>query len=744
MAKLPGFQTNPNTRSLGQVDIYAPVKMANAQASALENVASVIEEIDTNERRMDMERSQQGVEKTVLQFEAENRGRDTYSAKEVPPDIGIKLTEQVISPDGEVQTVPREEIPAYEVYPRLLKKTFENAVTAYGNNIRHAADRESWIAEMRNKVNARFVQAQTEARETQRLQQRKHQLSVLDVQLQQTDFAGAKETAKAFRGTKTERSDLLEQVELKQEVFGYDDAIRRDSLPDMKAALKRLTPDKYDGKLTPEGARIWAERLRAKIASHEARAAVSDQQEKRYVRWQLRKMVESLRKGDTALSPLEVRHVRNRAVELELDPGLITEADIELHSYADKRKVSLLPTAEQEAFIQQAGKIYKDGIVQTIAEEGLRNTARESNEQRRTDPWTWAVAKGAALPNVLDTFPSQNQFQQFAQRYKDYQGLKETYDDFPDKLLSPMEMQRHAAFIRDASEKEKLDYMANVNAAFKEDAGLLYDQLKATGAFVVAGSLHAQGEETTAAEILRGQELLKNPEFRKSLPQGKEAARLQDGIRVAIGGLFQRFGMDKPMVEAIRSVYAYRSMQTGIDLNVLDSELLDSVVRDVANVIEFNDTLIIAPTPGMTSDQFASWIKNIDPAYLDMLGGIEGMDSSEVLDMIEDGDIRLDSAGPGRFKLFNTQSGQYLTSADSIRYTGKPTGHSFTLQYDETAPTRLRSKKIKMYQEVLRTGKTAKQYNRRGRVSNEITPEKAKEALIRLGVPLPGGLDSVQ
>ena len=97
-------------------------------------------------------------------------------------------------------------------------------------------------------------------------------------------------------------------------------------------------------------------------------------------------------------------------------------------------------------------------------------------------------------------------------------------------------------------------------------------------------------------------------------------------------------------------------------------EIFNGVQDIFRDIFDENDKVIENKT---SADDVEDWMDSITAADIDAMGGVKDFDAKEAAKMINDGVIRLISAGDGRYKV-RTYGGRYFSKAD---------GSDFNLTY---------------------------------------------------------------
>ncbi len=201
---------------------------------------------------------------------------------------------------------------------------------------------------------------------------------------------------------------------------------------------------------------------------------------------------------------------------------------------------------------------------------------------------------------------------------------------------------------------------------------------------VVGGLMLEKGNygPNVAQQILLGIDQMKN--HKNIIPKGFEEVANNIIGNTYVAGFNNK--QHKLVLDSAKALYAQKLAERGsfgfsnsLD-NVVDSELMKIVLDDITNGfadIKFkgshkdkafynyiNDEYRIElPRRNMNADQFEEWLDGITAADIDAMGGVKDMDSKEVAKIINDGAMRLVSAGDGKYKV-NTLPNNSMNKPD--------------------------------------------------------------------------------
>lgn len=280
--KLPPA-VNIGVQSLGRVE---PNQTANIAASALNQLAGMAGQ--WKKERDDSQAREAGLamSKSMSDFHDKYTGKEYYTPDEIPEDIEVRRFDVQVGPDGEQFEVPRENIPAYEVYPKLYQKFSEANATASSAMIDDENVRNEWMLNAKGAITAGYTNAVIDSNEQQDRYLAKQLAGQIDNELANQKYGVAAALAQDIKDP-TVRQAALDNIAFKQEddfyvnlmLAGADDP---KALNEMQAAVAFLKDENSPSKLSPSQrlARVNAleSGIDRQIAAQEAVAAEARQQ----------------------------------------------------------------------------------------------------------------------------------------------------------------------------------------------------------------------------------------------------------------------------------------------------------------------------------------------------------------------------------------------------------------------------------------------------------------------------------
>lgn len=255
--KLPG-EVNVGVQSLGRLDIEAE----SAVARTLAEVASGIAQISADQYaryKKDQTQSQQrqaSLEMTrqVVAFEERYGNKKFFTADEVPDHIQVRRTDKVVNDDGTISEVPRETIPAYEVYPQMYRTYTQNYMQAAAVTIDDTEARNGWSASTEQTILGNYMGKLAGAKEEQDKFLTEQLFLEIDSAVQANQYDVARALTDDIKDDNT-REKALKQIDFIQEDSIYNNLVMSpvtgpEDLRVVEDTIEHLMSPDYIGNLT--------------------------------------------------------------------------------------------------------------------------------------------------------------------------------------------------------------------------------------------------------------------------------------------------------------------------------------------------------------------------------------------------------------------------------------------------------------------------------------------------------------
>lgn len=280
--KLPPA-VNIGVQSLGRVE---PDQTLQVAAGALSHLADL--GMAWKKDRDDSQQREAGLamSKSMSEFHDKYTGRDYYTPDEIPDDIEVRRVDSQVGPDGETIEVPRDNIPAYEVYPKLYQKFAEANANASSGLIDDENVRGEWMLNTKGTITNGYTNAVIDSNEQQDRYLAKQLAGQIENELNNQKYGVAQALAQDIKDPVAKQA-VMDQIAFKQEddyyvnlmLAGADDP---KALDEMQIAVAALRDEEMPSNLSPSQRLARATAMESavdrQLAQREAIAAEKKQQ----------------------------------------------------------------------------------------------------------------------------------------------------------------------------------------------------------------------------------------------------------------------------------------------------------------------------------------------------------------------------------------------------------------------------------------------------------------------------------
>jgi len=453
------------------------------------------------------------------------------------------------------------------------------------------------------------------------------------------------------------KKQLKDRVAIETVVSKFNDVLEIDGIGAAKEALKELQDDRSTAGVSLDATSTVENRMTALISKKENRVKFE---------------------SDGALKELAVGNIPE-----DID-ALIENAKGTIYAQqlsqardvaADTAEFKKLPPAQQQALITELGQSDLSAH-QTNLLENFEAIQEADKKALKEDGLSLAIKNGVAEGvNHLDLndVHSLNNRRIQANIASDHYGEKiapVTKDEAKDLLYK----------LQNGSANEQAILLQRITEGFGTSAPEVMSAMfqDESGAYVVAGGLVLDGQGLVGRNVLQGAEILKdNP--------GIVDKSFNSLVDAEIGSTYSETPAQHGYIrDAVRALYAQKMAAAGMyqaEKDSVEEDVMKAAIDEITGgfvTIEWQqssglrrygdegmssfadmDSRIEAPVRGMDAGGVEDWLERVSPADIDTMGGVEGMTSEEVSDIINDQRIRLVSVGNGRYRLQN-MTGRYL------------------------------------------------------------------------------------
>lgn len=699
----------------GTAQLARATQQANqAKVKAAQSGLAVLQEFGKSIAKAERSEADIGTLEDLAAFEREHGPKATYKPGELA-HTGFNVGS-------------REEIPAHEARPYLLERSLRDSILERSNKIRDTRERKDWIARQEFYA-ASMVRAATEraSRETISYNIDRGQSAIK--RAQENGFHDeAREVINTMPLTEEFRTELIAENEQNRELYrltnlststldfnkmraemdrieneesslnpanaskayaalakgyrdaksfssvqegdGYYAALRSESPEEVQGVIDHLQSDGYSGVLSEKERHTWITRLESGMKNINS---ARDAQTKAGIA----SLKRSIRKTSKLVADGEVLDptVLNTAIEdveqlRTLDPAsdIVLDFDEALSMYSfstEYQGQSLLDQADQLSVLSSDRSI--EGIARYKRAQAIHKTA---NEHLSTDSMSYAERVGFFKPGHVLPAPESEQFVD-ALRERDWADRRiEQHFGKSSGPLRGIEVELLADY-----DGDPVELGDRVYEAMGDRAQVFWGQVlkSGMGARYVAGEIASRTDidaDMTARRVLAGGSYRKELEwtegnYRQLRLEAGEHIGQAFGADMATRNAYLSAATDHYIAQVVRRGESQHLQPSTYGLNVDRDTLRDSVEAVTGGVVEWEGVTMLAPEPGVSTDQFEGWVESLKA---DDLPYVRQASRDELLERIQSGDIQLrqSSQGRDRFLLYDTYSGSLLSSAGEI------------------------------------------------------------------------------
>jgi hypothetical protein len=644
--KLPGVQYG-GVQSLGQQDVGGPARLWAAKTNAAQAKAGAIGKlVDTAVNvydEYDKKKSEEAVKDNELELERRSRQfyetfdqKDHYSASEVNHIPGY-------------ENDTRDKIPAHEILPSAYALYMEETVKELSPNIHRDDLRTKWeqttylkLEQARGKQLAHSIAVQKDVRnklvlEEVSIAQSNKQYDIANRLLETSDLSEEVVSEQMLKNQQLAETDL------------YNEAMRTENIVEINTYIKSLESEEYfdNGSLDPNDARLWVDALRnrrnAILSANEAKGKADNSINKAAVK----RMTDNLANGYASTPEQIAAHIQMSADLPDIDKFKLQLA---INNQASIAAFSRLPLVQQEQLLSEMKSNPNASGADMMVVDFYDSAYKNNTEQLKRNETDHAEKVGLITTSPISLTSLDEFSSSFAKRVEDYNIVKANFGT-KHGLLKPGESTSIAAAFHSADPKTQLGFIAAAYKVNPASANLLFDQIQndAPAAFQFAARIYNTGNQSVALNVLQGTTLIGNL---------KDKNKELEMIDKALGA---QFGMDATARQSARDAsLALLAYNKGMGIESSYTDIVKTVTGGSSVV---NGVRITMP-PGLPTESFETWTRNIDPSYLDELGGVAGMSSIELSYRLDEGEFKPVDAGVGRYYLYSSRLNSYLQRGD--------------------------------------------------------------------------------
>lgn len=675
--KLPGARIG-GVPSLGRPDVYRPLRTAGGQelatAKFLQDMAGVVRMYEQDKAAAQMQEAANNFLADEIAWREQNLNKEFYNVDEIPDGLGINKYD--------AQGNPRDLIPAYEVQPAMYENMLRDSMDRNAGIIEMGRARNDWTSKYNNWIQKSSLDMQLKAVDEQNRQNDAKSL------LQAEDAAAMKNYGMAEANINNVSDPVVRERELrllrqKMETDNYDEMIMNGTAQELNSTADLIEDpveyERYGGRLDTGARMAYASKMRSQAAAIDKQNSSATKLEKAYVTRMANETAYAMAVQGKNMDPKKVAELAARAQVLDISGEAQLKLALAMEYAPRLQAFGLMPIAQQETILRDLQGATDTPEGQIVY--GLYAARFDYIEQQANQDMMQLVSDSGMDIAPLD-FQSPDAFAvSLAARQKPHDTGYSTYGK-SQGFLTGAEADQLAMIFDAADDNTKLAYAQAIYEGLgPANATFFYEQFKekGMGTFVVAGQLVAQGQTPIAQALLSG-----NRYRRESGAAGKEILKNQKSdfdpeITTVIGGAYRFNGKQTALyTQAIKDLYIDMSTKAGDFTGELDEDRLEEAITAITGgIVEYNGYQIEAPTRGMGNATFDRWMERLEPEYFTVLGGVEGVENSLVLERLKSGQYQLISQGSNQYAVDNG-FGQFLAATG-----GK---QQFIFRYDPEAP----------------------------------------------------------
>ncbi|YP_053018.1 hypothetical protein VP5_gp16 [Vibrio phage VP5] len=648
----------PSAQGLASSIVSNNQKVMGIANQAASEVNKVIQERNDEQQNAAFSK----VNNVMHDFDAANAGKEYYTGDEIPDDLDFKKTEIQIDADGNEVEVVRERIPAYEIQAAMRDKYHRKAIAAAAADIESPSRRTLFMQQMEERANSQNIRYLERSAAEQTESIRRQQNEDFTQSLLNRDYETAAYIAHNFNGSDTERQEKARNVRYMMEADSYADAMSEDDVGRMQSALKFLSKDGYAGELNEPQRLATIDQLKARINLVNKRNEASYQGRLTLLGVEVDRTIDALESGEMVSPQHQARLFAQ--IQAAKDAGLISSEDSswvkrtaffsEAATYSpDLVQFKSKPLQEQEAVIREmrnsavSGSDYHKLDIYTKNHENAKSMLN-------SDPLMYGAQTGII---DLQPFDFADPAASLVKRQNDVASMKSQYgDSMVPAFFTKQEAMEFSRVVQDAPVKDQMRMLSIINGQLsKDNANAVRSQLMGNGGGVLAVASDAldSNQPYVAEKILMGRNALKEvPEAFKSWDTDASPLVLSE-----IGNAYSASPATMGQVmESIKAAYAAQTVNEGDFSGTINSKRLKSVIKEVTGgLIKIGSSTIVSPDRNMDENKFDSWLRDVQPKYLDTLGGVKGYNGRAGVmalhTQVSNGDVTMVNVGKDKYLL---------------------------------------------------------------------------------------------
>lgn len=389
--RLPGA-VKTGVRGLAHMPSPAAAISAKGQAvmQGANAIASTLVKIDTERTNEEVRQLNMSLMQDQADFDL-NYGKDSYAANEIPEGIDVRLSNNEVV-NGQNISIPREDIPAYEVKADIYRQQMTKKINVGAEKITNKSERARWVEEKLALVELNTTKLIGQAEQDQR----EYNVKKLTLDINNAVDEGRYDIALALTSDIKNadiRVSTRKEIKTTKELNDYDSLILTKDDPDswvqIEEDILNLRDPEHQSMLTNEQRASEADKLERALRTGKQDFAI---EQKEQVANAAADMKVDLDKGSVEYSESDFKKQR--------DSGLLTNSQYIGYTKQLKANKVNLEKSQKAKFEIQSGYINpKNTSHMKAVDEEFNRLAQES------DPWSATqqiVQKYNVLPPAVN------------------------------------------------------------------------------------------------------------------------------------------------------------------------------------------------------------------------------------------------------------------------------------------------------------------------------------------------------
>lgn len=607
------------------------------------------------------------LQKADADFQKQFGGRDFFSGDELTGSVATTKNQS------------RSQIPASEVYPKMLEDHFKDRIKETASLIENDLARRAWVMEAEATALVRVTNASVKANQAYQKEVKAQQVGEFNSALQDGNTTLAMTIANNMLAPESEKEEYREKARIAGEVNIYENVIAEQDYEGIQEALSHLMQpyEEYKekgGHLSPDQRQIVRASLSREKARIDALRNAKTSADYSAVKGRMERAKKQMLEGipvDTKL----LFEINEQIVALQGQTGGTNREDLVEWNIVMDASDLIAETSkhgfnERERLLEEfrtagQGHTYFNEVYRIARANHKAQTKNERND---------LIGTAIEVGHKVTPLDLENPVESLKQRMTEYQELSSIYG-VKGSILSDDEAFQLGEVFKELTARESVEVYTTVYEALGERESLKFFEhvgLRSDSNVGIIGEMvtRDRGNVDVARILIEGD---------KFLAENKdEYSPIRTDVRGAIiDTLSDLYTFDPIRHGAIKnaaeSIYVGLAFRNGTGFETVDEDLAERAV-EMANgpILNHAGNAINAPSFDMDQDTFEEILEYRYPLYeIENSGGVQGMSPSELLEGLRNEKFTMQSIGPG----------EYLIKAGGIPLAAKD-GSAFIMNFN--------------------------------------------------------------